>query len=608
MSAGRLLAVVIAAAIILFAGVNLFSAAVLGGVRLDLTERGLYRLSPGAVEVINRLDEPVSLTLYYSRRDAARYPGLRSYGARVRELLRSMTARAGGRIRLVEIDPEPFSTDEDAAIAAGLDPVPTEDGGQLFFGLKGVNAIDDQRVIAFFDPAEETRLEYEIVRMISELTRAREPVVAIISSLPFAPSPQGRSGNPIIDELASAYDIRWLDDGFAAIPDADALVLFHPGPLSEEQLYLVDQFALRRGRVMAALDPLAHIALKPSPDGLPPLNAHRASDLPRLIGAWGARFDVTVTAMDREHGLPVQISDAGRTRTRAYPLWFSAPPSGLSEDHPATAALSRGVNFGTPGLLAPADGARGTFTPLVATSADGARLDADLASGSPSPDDLLRDYAPAEDAPLTLAARLVGPIRTVFPDGPPAGDIVFEAADHIEASGRADIILVADADWLDPAFYASGDQVVADNPALALNLVEALAGDAALTDLRSRASSVRLMTRVEALRARAEARHLALQGDLRERLSSAEAELADLSAAGEASALGGAQDAGAARATALRGEIVSARARLRDIERGLRVEIDALERALVLWTVWIPPLAVIITGFALALIRRRSRK
>jgi ABC-2 type transport system permease protein len=82
MSAGRLLIVVIASALALFAGVNLFAATVLGGARLDLTERGLYRLSPGAVEVVGRLDEPVTLTFYYSRASAARYPALRAYGAR----------------------------------------------------------------------------------------------------------------------------------------------------------------------------------------------------------------------------------------------------------------------------------------------------------------------------------------------------------------------------------------------------------------------------------------------------------------------------------------------------------------------------------------------
>jgi len=46
MSAGRFIAVMIASLILGFAGLNLFLRATLEGVRLDLTESQLYRLSP----------------------------------------------------------------------------------------------------------------------------------------------------------------------------------------------------------------------------------------------------------------------------------------------------------------------------------------------------------------------------------------------------------------------------------------------------------------------------------------------------------------------------------------------------------------------------------
>ncbi|MCC5980991.1 MAG: Gldg family protein [Oceanicaulis sp.] len=612
MSPSRLLALISLGLIAGFAGLNLLAGVLADGARLDLTEGRLYRLSPGTMEVVNRLEEPVTLTFYYSRGSAARYPAVRAYGARVREMLRGLAARSGGRIRLAEIDPAPFSAEEDAAIAAGLEAVPTEDGGQLFFGLAGSNAIDGTAVIAFFDPAEEARLEYEIVRVISELERTRTPVIAIISSLPFAPNLDGRSANPVIDALAQTYEVRWLDDRFTSVPEADALLLLHPGNLDEQQLYLVDQFALARGRVMVAVDPLAHLALRTGPDGLPPINALRTSRLPRLLTQWGVAYDPTYVVMDRAHGLPVQVSEAGRTRTRAYPLWFGVPPSGLSADMPATSALERGVNVGSPGLLTARSGAETVFTPLIQTSPDGSLVDADIAGTSPSPDDLQRNYSPDGNAPLTIAARVSGPISTAFPDGPPTGEIRLEASAHIEGPAEADIIVIADADWLDPAYYLRadgmvGEQMVADNLSLALNLADALAGDPALVSLRSRAGSARPMARVDALRARAEARFVELQDELRAELADAEGALARLSTAGEASALGGAGAASAARAEALRERIVSARAALRDVERGFRAEIEALERSLHLWTLWVPPLIVLLAGGVFTLVRRRRQ-
>ncbi|MBL4539400.1 MAG: GldG family protein [Oceanicaulis sp.] len=614
MNRTRFLWVMIFSLILGFAGLNMASRIVLDGARIDLTERGLYQLSEGTQDVLDRLDEPMSLDFYYSRADAAGYPEVRAYGARVRELLRTLAARSGGALRLEEIDPAPFSPEEDAAIASGLQPVPVEGGGQIFFGLVGRNAVDDARIIAFFDPQDEARLEYEIVRLIAELERARTPHLAIISDLPFAPDREGRSGNRIIDELGATYQLSWLEPDFDAIPDdADAVLVIHPPMMSETQLYLVDQFILARGRALVAVDPMAHLALKPGPDGLPPLNAQRATDLGRLFAGWGVLYDRNAVAMDAETGLPVQIIEGGRTRMRAYPLWFSVPPSGLNQTLPSLAGLSRAVNLGAPGVLGFDDESGLSVTPLLSTSAQAARLDADIAASSPSPEELMRGFEADPDAPLSLGLLLDGVLATAFPDGPPAEDGAPLNRAHLdESTGPGEVIVLADVDLFDPAFFlradpVQGEQVVADNLALVLNLVDRLAGDRALVSLRSRSSSNRPMTRVDALRTAAEARYLTLQDTLQAELNEAEGRLDELTRLGRASALGGAGSDDAAEADALRTQILDARERLREIERGFRVEIDALENRLLLWTLWLPPLVVLAFGVIAALVRRRRR-
>jgi ABC-2 type transport system permease protein len=83
--------------------------------------------------------------------------------------------------------------------------------GRSSFGLVGRNAVDESRIIALFDPNNEARLEYEIIRAIAELERARTPHIAIISDLPFAPDLDGVSANPIVNELARTYQISWLE-------------------------------------------------------------------------------------------------------------------------------------------------------------------------------------------------------------------------------------------------------------------------------------------------------------------------------------------------------------------------------------------------------------
>jgi ABC-2 type transport system permease protein len=230
---------------------------------------------------------------------------------------------------------------------------------------------------------------------------------------------------------------------------------------------------------------------------------------------------------------------------RAYPLWFTVPPTGMNTGLPATLSLSLGVNLGAPGVFTPLAGSGIAFTPLLSTTQASGRIDADIAAGSPPPETLLRDFAPAEDAPLVLAAQLSGRFETAFVDGPP-GSATVSAGDHVaQSQSSGEIVLIADADILDPAFYLSpdglgGEQLAADNPTLILNLADRLAGDPALVGLRSRAGSARPMDRVEALRSDAEARYRTLQDELQAELLDAETRLATLNAAGRASALGGA--------------------------------------------------------------------
>ncbi|WP_417469385.1 Gldg family protein [Maricaulis sp.] len=604
------LPLMLASIVLLFLAGTFLAGQWLPGVRIDLTQNGLYRLSPGTLAVINRLNEPVEWRFYHSRSEAAQYPAIRSYATRVRELLRAYEKQSGGRIRLIEIDPAPFSQAEDEALAAGLHSLPTDTGEQIFFGLVARNSVDDSAVIDLFDQADEARLEYDLTRLISDIDRPERPRLAVLSGLPLEPS--SGAPNRFIADLNAAYDLQWIERDFDAIPDAAALLIIHPGRLSEGQLYLIDQFALRRGRVLLFIDPMAHLALRPGLDGLPPVDAHRASDLPQLLANWGVAWDSQTVAMDRTLGLPVEIIDTdGRARRRAYPLWFSIGSAQVDGEDLATSTLDRGINFGSPGALEFLPDSGFDVTPLLTTSPDGALVDADIAAGAPSPDDLLRDYEP-QHQPVILGARLRGETGTAFPDGPPAGDVMFSPAEHLARSQvPLDLTVIADIDWLDDSFYlrsdpAAGDMIVADNLALAMNLVDMAAGDPALIGLRSRAPSARPMTRVDTLRAEAEARYVEIQDRLEAEIEVAETRLQELLGSGQASGLAdpGAR-AGRDEAMALRQQILATRAHLREVERDFRHDIDALNASLQFWTIGVPPALVVLLGLAGTLVRRR---
>ncbi|MHA6287961.1 Gldg family protein [Maricaulis sp. CAU 1757] len=602
----------LASLVVLFLSGNQLAGQIAGPWRVDLTESGLYRLAPGSRAIIDRLDEPVEWQFYYSRSAAAQYPAIRSYARRVREFLDTYADRSGGLIRITEIDPEPYSADEDAALAAGLVAVPTETGEAIYFGLVARNSVDDRAVVPLFREDAEARLEYDLTRLLSDLQQATRPGLAVITGLPL--SPDGGAPNRFVQELNSAYDLRWLDRDFEILPEVPAVLVMHPWELSDSQIYMLDQFVLAGGRAVVMVDPLAHMALRPGADGLPPINARRSSALAPLLANWGVGYDPQTVAMDRSLGLPVEIVESdGRSRRRAYPLWFSVGPERVSATDLATSSLDLGINFGSPGALRPLTQADLDITPLIATSADGAVIDADIAAGAPGPDDLLRDYH-VEPEPVILGVRIGGEMGTAYPDGPPAGERVFNPADHLDRSeGPVSITIMADVDWLDDSYYIRsdpqfGESIVADNLTLALNLIDIAAGDPALIEVRSRAPSLRPMTRVEALRSEAEARYIEIQSALETEIAEAEERLSALQGSGGATALSAlSSPEERAEAARLRSEIAETQARLRDIERDFRRDIDALNARLQMWTIAVPPLVVVLAGLGGLIWRRRRR-
>jgi len=178
------------------------------------------------------------------------------------------------------------------------------------------------------------------------------------------------------------------------------------------------------------------------------------------------------------------------------------------------------------------------------------------------------------------------------------------------------LIIVSDADVLDDTFYVQrdpmfGDTTHADNAVFVLNALDILAGSDALVNLRSRARAERPMSRIDAMRARAEDEYYAEQQSLQRELEIAEARLDELEDALGGSAL--ARDVEAAVAgeaqqelARMRDEVLTTRASLRRIERSFRADIERLEAFVIIINVWLLPLLVAAMGVMVFIVRRRA--
>src|SRR5665213_4056538 len=112
----------------LFLAISSLSARLFPSASLDLTDQGLYTLSSGTKNILSRIQEPITLKFYYSKRLGEVAPSYGVFADRVRALLQRYADLSKGKIHLEILNPTPFSELEDQATAAGLQAAPLEQG------------------------------------------------------------------------------------------------------------------------------------------------------------------------------------------------------------------------------------------------------------------------------------------------------------------------------------------------------------------------------------------------------------------------------------------------------------------------------------------------
>jgi ABC-type uncharacterized transport system involved in gliding motility auxiliary subunit len=620
------------AAAALAIGVNMLVDRVAPRARVDLTQQHLYTLSDGTKSVLRGLQDPVTLRLFYSRRLGAAVPAYGSYAERVRAMLEEYVAVSGGKIHLEVLDPEPFSETEDRALAFGMQGVPVDQSGeQIYFGLAGSNLLDDERSIPFFQPDRERFLEFDLTRLVYELSSPRRPVVGVMSTLPMNGDPRmmmmmrgGPAPQPfaVMQTLRQFYTVQDVPLDTQRIPDdVQVLMVVHPQNLSDATQYAIDQFVMRGGKLMVFVDPYSEgQASRPGPGGRPPTDT--ASQLNRLLNAWGVDAPSEAVVLDLRGAWRVRANPNERVQAVDYLAWFNMQGDSINSSEVATAQLNQ-VTVASAGHLRRRDGATVEFVPLLQSSERSMLANVERVRDQPDPARILAEFRP-ENLHRTIAARVRGELTSAFPDGPPPPPEGTERpadfpAHRARSEGAANFVVFADADVLEDRFWVRtqdffGQQVAtpfSDNGSLVANIVDTFAGGDALISLRSRGESIRPFTVVDDIRRDADARFRQTERELTERLQVTERRLRELR-----QGQGGERGQGAAVITpeqraeidAARAQILQTRQQLRAVQLDLRRDIERTEVWLRVVNIAAVPLllALFAVGLGIARSRRRS--
>ncbi len=227
---------------------NLFS-------RADLTDDNIYSLSDASRGLVEGLSDRLTVRAYISEDLPSPHNGDARY---LKDLLDDYRAYSNGKLGYEFIDPVKTNKEQEA-MGYRVPPIQfnvfRNDKTEFIKAYKGLVLIygDKQEVLPFIENTE--NLEYDLSRAIKKLTVSQTPFIGFTIGNGEPDMSQGLSA--AFGVLQQEYQVQFMDlDNLRNLPpNLSALFVVSPkGKLSPWELYLIDQFIMRGGKVAFLLD------------------------------------------------------------------------------------------------------------------------------------------------------------------------------------------------------------------------------------------------------------------------------------------------------------------------------------------------------------------
>ncbi len=526
------------AATILFLGLNIVSNQLLVNFKIDMTEDHLYTLYSGTKTIIETIQEPVDMKLYFSAKGFSGYPELVSHGNLVKDMLEEYVSNSRGNLKLSIVDPEPFSEAEDEAQNDGIRQIPIGPNATGYLGIVVTDSTDGKIIIPFLNPEEETNLEYDFSKTLQDLVEQERKTVGLITTLPLM-GPAGEQSK--LDGQSKTWAIfEILKENFNVVPikfdssripkKTDVLLVIHPKNLPNSTKYALDQYVLGGGKLIMFVDPLAE-GDPTSPDPTTPGVLPNLSSNPEdLLDSWGIKMIDKKVIGDPQSAVKVNFGTPEGPRKIIYLPWLQIRKPYINEENPFTRGLSV-LNVGTAGSLAIKNKMPElSFQKLFTATARSGLLDGKTVIQIGDPSELF-DRFEEDSLSHTLAVHVSGIAKSYLlvsqtankPEGSP------ESMEGL-TSGNIDVLIVADTDilsdrfWTDPRRYSTTGQILpfSSNADFLVNAIELYGGGGQLINLRNRGEFARPFEVVEELRRKAEAEYRDQEKELKIKLQETE--------------------------------------------------------------------------------------
>ncbi|MBN1796629.1 MAG: Gldg family protein [Sedimentisphaerales bacterium] len=520
---------VILIAIICFCAISI-SQDLLGNLKLDVTNKKLYSLSEGSKEILNRLNQPIEIKLYYTKTAAMKAPDqirvLNNYYEYIKSLLKEYQTQSNGMVKLEIIDPRPFSDDEIDAIRYGLTRIPISEQESFIFGLVVKTQFGTTKNIPFFNLERQNFVEYDISSLIDTATRRQKKNIGVISSLPvmgdslspyMARMMQMQNRQPqgpwiIVQQLREKYEVKKIETDTAKIEGIDILLVIHPKDLPEKTLFAIDQFVVNGGSTIVCVDPYCYSDQPQNQMQMMQTGYKSSSNLEPLMKKWGLKMLALTIAGDRN------LARDARMTQKVIGFMDLNKKDCFNKDNVITSELNI-VTVLFAGALETIDVPKNNDItlqrdPLICTTDRGNTITVDnpFELMMLNPAELMNKFFEGTK-PVRMGYLVTGKFESAYPDGIEIKDESDPNSEPTKLTGLAQaqqecaVAVLSDVDFITDSFAYDetffGIITVNDNAALLINTVEQLTGSADLISIRSRGNYSRSFEVVDEIEAQA---------------------------------------------------------------------------------------------------------
>ena len=605
-------------------------------IRVDVTSEQLFSLSPATRQILRALDaeRPIEIQAFISPQVPREYVETRK---QLVGLLRQFDERGGKNLEVRHVEVTSFSEQAEESEHFGINPVQVlseVDGRRsevdVYLGAVVISSFD-KVVVPFFGKG--LPIEYELTRSVQTVANKDRHQLGILTT--EAGLISGTREWQIVTELKKQYDVEEVSPSteieaekfdvlLAAMPSSltdvemdnlvnyvksgkPALIFDDPFPLT-----FSDQFGVSRAPRQPKPRPGGHMAMMGGNQGPPPEQKADQGRATRLLEALDLRWTYDRVVFDKTNPHP---EFAMLPAEYVFITRDTGNDEAFNSESNITSGLQELIALYT-GTVEHRDASGADFTPLLATGQD--------VSGLLEWEEFVDDGGFNFFSMQTTANPKRNPFRRYDRD-------THNIAAHVTSDkedAKLNAIFVADIDMISDFFFQERnlgnlENMQFDNVTFVLNAVDALAGDDAFIDLRSRRAQHRTLTRVEDRKrdfledanaaekdadSEAEKRLATAKEQLSERVKEIEAD-ENLDEMAKRQLLAQAQQTEQQRLNLAEAQIQQRKNdEIRRIQANTNRQVQALESNIRLWAVWLPPIPALLVGVFVFVQRWKSEQ